>query len=197
MSRASERTAGTSGGPSSLDLRLDEPGTLEPPGTIGRLVRLGWGAFLVVAAYSVGNDPELLTRWSFPFQPLWWVGSLALLSVFPYVVNIGFGLSWRAWPRRILVGVMASWVAVNLALYGTIWSPALGWFVIAWQLYAMLHLGGSFLLAAAIATPGCEMRALPHLWTLATGRETKEHYCPGHIDSVDRWERERRRGAAT
>ena len=42
-------------------------------------------------------------------------------------------------------------------------------------------------------TPGCEMRALPHLWMLATGRETAEHFCPtGFLDSLDRWEAGRR-----
>lgn len=37
-----------------------------------------------------------------------------------------------------------------------------------------------------------EMRAIPHLWTNATGRPTREHVCPGHIARVDAWERPRR-----
>ncbi len=173
---------------SPLELRLDEPGTLTPPGPAGRLVRLGWGLLLALSTYTVWMNPQALTGWSFPLQPLWWVGGVALLSVLPYIVNIGFGVAWRAWPRNIVIGIMLVWIAANLFLYGSVWSPSLGWFVVAWQLYAMIHLGGSFLLAAAIATPGCEMRALPHLWTLLTGRATKEHYCPGHIDTVDKWE---------
>ena len=58
-------------------------------------------------------------------------------------------------------------------------------------MYAFGHLSLSFLLSTAIATPGCEMRAIPHLWTLVTGRATKEHYCPGALDSIDRWETRR------
>ena len=176
---------------SPLELRLDDPGSLAPPGPIGRLVRLAWGIFLTFAAYTVWTDRYVFTGWTLPIQPFWWAGSVALLTVFPYIINIGFGVAWKAWPRIIVIAAMLVGIAVNLALYGSVWSPGLGWFVVAWQLYAMIHLGVSFLLAAAIATPGCEMRALPHLWTLLTGRATKEHYCPGHIDTVDSWEAKR------
>ena len=62
----------------------------------------------------------------------------------------------------------------------------------AWVYYWFVHLGFSFFLAAVLATPGCEMRSIPHLWTLITRRATKEHYCPGFLDRLDRWERERR-----
>ncbi len=176
---------------SPLELRLDEPGSLRRPGPIGRLVRLAWGVFLAFATYTVWMDRYVFVGWTFPIQPFWWAGSVALLTVFPYIINIGFGVAWKAWPRIVVIAAMLVGIAVNLALYGSVWSPDLGWFVVAWQLYAMIHLGVSFLLAAAIATPGCEMRALPHLWTLLTGRATKEHYCPGHIDTVDKWEARR------
>lgn len=63
-----------------------------------------------------------------------------------------------------------------------------------WLLYTFGHLGISFILAAALATPGCEMRAPWHLWTLMSGRRTQEHYCPGVLTPIDRWEA-RRRGA--
>ena len=59
-------------------------------------------------------------------------------------------------------------------------------------LYVFGHLGLSFLLSAVIATPGCEMRAIPHLWTLLTGRATREHHCPGFLDSLDAWELKRK-----
>ncbi len=60
------------------------------------------------------------------------------------------------------------------------------------MVYVYAHLGLSFVLAAALATPGCEMRGIPHLVGLLRGRSSGEHYCPGFIDGLDRWERERR-----
>ena len=51
-------------------------------------------------------------------------------------------------------------------------------------------LGISVVLSALIATPACEMRSIPHLRTLTTGRATKEH-CPGALDRIDRWEANR------
>lgn len=46
-------------------------------------------------------------------------------------------------------------------------------------------------LAGILATPGCEMRAIPHLWGLLTGNRIREHYCPGFFDNLDRWDRGR------
>lgn len=44
--------------------------------------------------------------------------------------------------------------------------------------------GVSFLLASVLGTPGCEMRAIPHLAVLLTGRETREHFCPGFLRHI-------------
>ena len=59
---------------------------------------------------------------------------------------------------------------------------------LVWVVYTFGHLSLSFLLSAPIATPGCEMRAIPHLWTVLMGRATEEHYCLGALDAIDRWE---------
>jgi hypothetical protein len=32
------------------------------------------------------------------------------------------------------------------------------------------------------------MRAIPHLAGIISGRPSKEHFCPGFIDLIDRWE---------
>ena len=66
--------------------------------------------------------------------------------------------------------------------------------VTVWQVYVFGHLGLSFLLAASLATPGCEMRAIPQLIGLAKKEQVAEHYCPAFIDSVDKWERARKQG---
>lgn len=120
-----------------IETVFEEYGSLPKPGFMGRLVRLGFGVWLLWVLYILITDgwqglvdttpPTHWTTWAF-------IGFAFLLT--PYVINRGF----------------------------------------------------SFVLSALIGTPGCEMRSIPHLWTLVTGRETQEHYCPGIIDTVDRWE---------
>ena len=108
--------------------------------------------------------------------------------VTPYVINIGFSRNWGRKSQLAILAIAAVLVAYSYLTDGTVWSPALGWFVYIWITYVSGHLGISFLLAALLATPGCEMRAIPHLYMLVTGRETQEHYCPGHLDKLDKWE---------
>jgi len=86
----------------------------------------------------------------------------------------------------IILGIVASKLIV-----GAWWTPPLGRLVWLFVLYTFGHLGISFVVSSAIATPGCEMRGLPHLWTLLTGRRTREHYCPGFFDRLDAWEARR------
>lgn len=109
----------------------------------------------------------------------------------PYVVNIGFTKNWRRAPQWAVLVLAAIALVIDLAVFGTWWAPPLGFLVWAWLVYFSAHLGISFVLSALVATPGCEMRAIPHLWTLTTGRSTKEHYCPGPLDRIDRWEAHR------
>ena len=67
-------------------------------------------------------------------------------------------------------------------------SYALNLFTIIWVIYIFTHLGVSFLISAVISTPGCEMRSLPHLWSIITGHKTYEHVCPGPLHKIDLWE---------
>jgi hypothetical protein len=140
------------------------------------LIRYGWDV-LVDA-----TPPSTWEWWAFMALGFW---------LLPYVVNIGFTRSWRRKPQIVLAIALALGVVVDLVLYGTWWAPPLGALVWVWLVYFSAHLGGSFLVSALIATPGCEMRSLTHLWTRLTGRDTQEHYCPGFIDSIDRWEQDR------
>jgi len=175
----------------ALSTHFDEPGTLPKPGMVGRAVRLAWGVLLAVVVWSAIRDHGVLLGTVIPHWSRW-IGIAIALMVTPYVVNIGWGRNWRSRPRLVVVlGIGVGMVASRLVA-GTWWSDALGWVVLAWYVYTFGHLGISFLLAAVLGTPGCEMRAIPHLWTTVTGRPTREHVCPGHIARVDAWERERR-----
>jgi hypothetical protein len=115
----------------------------------------------------------------------------------PYIVNIGWGVRWGMWPR---LGLLALWVLaalVDLLIQGSPVGATL-WFALKWSsLYLLGYLGLSFMLSALLATPGCEMRAMPHLAGLMSGKPRAEHYCPGFIDRIDRWERSGRSGGET
>lgn len=121
----------------------------------------------------------------------WWFGLLVGLYVFSYVVNIGFSLDLGRWPQVLIVVAGLGLSTWGWFSKGAAWSPALGLLLVVWLTYTFAHLGVSFVLSAVLATPGCEMRALPHLFTLATGRETAEHFCPGPLRFVDDWEANR------
>ena len=126
-----------------------------------------------------------------PFILLWIAFSVALA---PYVVNIGFGINSGAKPRFVLVGIWLTAGVAGSLIEGTLRSEFLWAVIEITQIYIYGHLGISFLLSAILSTPGCEMRAIPHLFGKVSGKGSQEHYCPGFLDKVDRWERNRRPG---
>ncbi len=179
--------------PLSEVFHFNEEGTLPSPGPIGRLVRLSMGAIIMKFIYDwfVWIDSSDFDN---PFILLWIAVSVALV---PYVVNIGFGFNGGAKPRYALLGI---WVLAAVAGFGidsNLRSETLWTVVEITQIYIYGHLGISFVLSAILATPGCEMRAIPHLLGKLSSQGSQEHYCPGFIDNVDRWERERASGGST
>lgn len=172
-----------------LETHFESKGSLAPPRWKGRLVRLLFGAWLLLGLYNLLSEGwGALVDASPPSRWEWWAFMAVGFWLLPYVVNIGFTRSWRRRPQIVLAAALAAAVIADLVFYGTWWAPPLGTLVWTWLVYFSFHLGASFVVSALTATPGCEMRALPHLWTRLTGRDTKEHYCPGFIDTVDRWE---------
>lgn len=171
--------------------RFDRAGSLERPGPMGRTVRLVLGLACLWVVW------QLVTRSGLPdlVNPSFWVLAAFGLVLAPYVVNIGFGANLGAWPRVASVGLLALAAVVSFATAGSLLAAPLWATVVVWMVYVYGHLGLSFVLAAAIATPGCEMRSLPHLAGLVRRRDAREHYCPGFIQNVDAWERGRGGGA--
>jgi hypothetical protein len=182
------------------DTTFVEPGSLVTPGWIGRLIRLGFGLALLRFFYDLVRFEVLaprgdagLTSSQAPDQVWFWLLAAWLFWILPFVVNIGFGVSWRRWSQAVVLASVAIAIVVSLVNERSIWSESLGWILLIWLLYESLHLGVCFVLSAVLATPGCEMRAIPHLWTVVTGKKTSEHFCPsGFLDSLDRWEAGRR-----
>lgn len=169
-----------------------EPGTLSRPGPIGRLVRLAIGLACLYAVSDLVRHYESIIQ-----APVSHLANLAFLiaiasCVFNYVVNIGFGRSWRMWPLIIATGILLTSAVLSRVAFGTADHWLFGVLLWSWLLYSYGHLGVSFVLAAIIATPGCEMRALPEMFGRIRGQPADEHTCPAtFITAIDAWEQRR------
>lgn len=166
-----------------------KPGTLSPPGPIGRLVRLGLGVICIDLVIQIVDDvPGMIQRW-------WPINLVSICTVIlgfyllKPVIDIGISKKAKRWPQ-FFVG----FISLAASLYDAVnqqpfFGAGLTASTMLWMTYVYGHLGVSFLLSAAIKTPGCEMRAIPHLWSKLTGSSTLEHYCPGPLSPIDTWER--------
>jgi len=173
----------------TTDLKLDEPGTLPRPGPVGRLVRLGFGVLCLWQVYGLIQVTGDLMRGDGSIRPFIWNGAILGLLLISYVVNIGFSRAWRKWPAVVSVGALAIIAGVGYAMAGTFETDLLASSIWVWELYVFSHLGLAFVIAGAIGTPGCEMRAFHDLFSRLTGVPTKEHYCPvGPLHPIDQWE---------
>ena len=173
-----------------LETQFEEQGTLPKPGIVGRIMRMVLGLWLLFFLYQlIVFGVDIFVDQTPPEHWTMWLSGALGIMVTPYVINIGFSQNWKHWPRVWVVIIAILLIAINVVVYGTWWAPPLGIFALAWFIYWAGHLGISFVLAAIITTPGCEMRAIPHLWSMLSGRRTREHYCPGFLDNLDRWER--------
>ncbi len=172
-----------------IETNFQAHGSLKPPGPIGRLVRflLSGGCLYYVW--------QLVSLWSFwvDAEKLFsnasiWVPILFALYLAPYVINIGCRINTKRLSQYVIILVSAGLIALSYFSNQSINSYALNLFTIIWVIYIFTHLGISFLVAAIISTPGCEMRALPHLWSIITGHKVYEHVCPGPLHRIDLWE---------
>lgn len=159
---------------------------LPRPGVVGRLIRLGlgMGVLLLLAGLLTGWRED---RWAgrLPFD--FGFGVLVALALYftSYVFNIAFRLEWG---RRTLAGVLAGAVVAGLgglAVQGTFPNAWLGIYVWSWLVTFCAFLGPAHLLAAALGTPGCEMRSYAHLRALLRGGDVASVACPGGIDRLD------------
>ncbi len=176
----------------TTDLKLDEPGTLPRPGPIGRSLRFGLGLLCVSFLSGLVDIRGNLVDSQGHAQELLWNGILPGLFLISYVINIGFSRSWKKWPAFVSAAALLTISGLGYLLEGSFESTIFARALWVWELYLFGHLGVSFVLAALIGTPGCEMRALHDLYSRISGAPTKEHYCPvGPLHPVDQWEARR------
>ncbi len=178
----------------TTDLKLEEPGSLPKPGPIGRLVRFAFGVLSIYYVAGLWNVRGDLMADGESIRPLVWNGVLPALFLISYVVNIGFSRDWKKWPAVLSFAVLLAALGVGYLQTGAIESLLLARTIWLFEIYLFAHLGLSFLLAALLATPGCEMRSIHHLFSIVTGRPTAEHHCPVcPLTAIDRWERKRKK----
>ncbi len=173
----------------TTDLRLDAPGTLPRPGPVGRLVRLFFGLLCLWYVYGLITIAGHILSPTHGVPPMIWNGILPGLLLVSYVVNIGFSRAWKKWPAVISAALLGVIAGAGFLIAGSVETQAFARAVWTWELYVFGHLGISFLIAAVVRTPGCEMRAIHDLYSRITGVPTQEHYCPiGPLQPIDRWE---------
>lgn len=176
-----------------MSLQLVDRGTLIRPGPIGRILRLSLGLFCSYSLWELANiAPEFIPD-PIRFLPNLTLMLLAAICIFNYVVNIGFSKDWHRYPLIISLLCFALLAVAGYIINGNASNNLLGISLLIWLGYFFAHLGASFLLAALLATPGCEMRAIPELFGRITGKASSEHHCPVSIISgIDNWENKRR-----
>jgi hypothetical protein len=167
-------------------------GTLPKPHLIGRTIRLAFGLAIFYFIYFLVLNGRIEILPQVPTDAGTYIGIVLGFMVFPEVVNIGWTLRRGSWPQLALILISIILAMLGFVIFNNWWFPLLGWFIYLWLLYTYIHLGISFIIASILATPGCEMRSIPHFWTKITGRETKEHFCPGMISGIDKWELSRK-----
>ena len=175
-----------------MPLELVDQGSIIRPGPIGRLVRLLLGGFCLYGLWELTSIASDFIERPIELLPNLALMILLVLCIFNYVVNIGFGKNWNFYPVLLSVLIISAVAFFSFLISGSPSSPALGIVILIWVGYFYAHLGISFVIAAAIATPGCEMRAIPEIIGKALKREAKEHSCPSSIISgIDKWESNR------
>lgn len=163
---------------------FQQAGTIAPPGPVGRLVRIvfAYGCWQWLEQILRVGDVQALDN--LPLIAM--TGFAAYLS--RYTVNIGLGWSIGNLPRIVSMMLLAGAAGWGFSVHGQVMSEPLLLIVKGLNIYVFAHLGVSFVLAGLMATPGCEMRAIPILLNALVGKTARDHHCPGPIRMVDDWE---------
>lgn len=157
------------------------------PGPVGRIVRLVLG--LLTIQSSAGAVLELIDGVSGApsADDTGFVIAVVIAAwLAPPVYDLGLGTDhgnrWRLVAGAAIGASTLAGVAVG--------APGTGFTVgaLVWIAVTLGWLGVAFLVAAALRTPGCEMRSLPHLASLVLPGERDFVACSGPLQPLDEWE---------
>jgi hypothetical protein len=169
--------------------RLEQPGTFPKPGPIGRAVRLVLGVVLLLSAYSAAyrvyaGTPTLSTSTD---DPTFWLAAALSVYLLRDVIDGGFGQWWGRWVQAAVLVLAVAAAGIDVPLSESVWEPALSWLVNGLMVVVLGYLGINLLVQALVATPGCEVRAIPHLIGRLRGQATTEYRCLV-FSVLDAWE---------
>lgn len=176
-------------------IKLVDSGTLVRPGPIGRFVRLVVGIACLYALWEIIRFSNVASAQPFSTLDTRITLLFAPLCLLNYVVNIGFSKSWGHRPLLASLMTLGALAGIGFIITDSLDNRFFGIPLNLWLGYFYAHLGLSFILSAFIATPGCEMRAIPELFGRMSGKPSEEHHCPAaFISKIDEWEQSRTSG---
>lgn len=172
---------------SPMLMRADPDAVPYRPGPVGRVVRLVLGLLCLQSA--IGAVVALVAGVSGP--PATSDTGLVVAIVVaawltPAVFDVGVGRQYGNW-WRLAVGIGIALAAAGGAALGNA-GTGLTIAILVWIAVTLGWLGVAFVVAAVLRTPGCEMRALPHLASLVLPGGHGFVACPGPLQPLDEWE---------
>ena len=142
-------------------------GTIPRIGPIGRRVRLGLGVVALAGTAGLAHGATRAVQgWDGAVLGAWpmWLGAAFFLYFFSYAINTALGRDWGNWPIAVVAAGAGLAVLGNLLATGAVWGPGPAAYLLIVAAATGLVIGVGHLLQAALATPGCEMRAYADLW---------------------------------
>ena len=136
------------------ETQFEEPGSLERPGPIGRIVRIVAGILCVYFLFLVVKGQAGMMGADVPTDARVWIGAVLCLYGLPHIFNIGYGRNWGGWPRWVTLLLALGAVAFSTFQHDSLWGPEPGLIVFVLLGFVLINLGPSFVLSGILATPG-------------------------------------------
>lgn len=158
---------------------------------LGRLVRglIGLG-LLGALSWPVGRLGRLSDPATGADLTVWLLTAISLLAV-PTILDDGLAWGHGTRVQVLLTGIGLALMVSNMVLYDQLWTGLLALYMILVQAWALGTLGLAYVLAAALATPGNELRSFAHLSSRLSSQRQPPRLAPGALDRLDAWEAQR------
>lgn len=156
------------------------------PGAPGRTLRVALGIAVLSWLWALGTGWRTLWSGQVPWGN-WGFWLLLAFAVYytPTVFGLRFARQAGHWPLLGVAAALAAAAGASWLTSGSPAGPAFGTALWLWLAAFAALLGVAFLLAAALATPGCEMRSYAHLAARLRGADATQVACPGMADRLD------------